>query len=150
MATILKVQHGSDIRRLNITHFSTYAEFAQLVRTIFNISELSGLKLMYQDEDNDFINIRSDLDMDEARRYAAQLPSFKIHALLANGISSSPQSTEPAYPQLAPEDIGTHFSSQIFKSPFSAYYAQWRAPFRGSWLIKRICVRFIYLVLHET
>lgn len=105
MATILKVQHGTDIRRLNITHFSTYAEFAQLVRTIFNISDLSGLKLMYQDEDHDFINIRSDLDMDEARRYAAQLPSFKIHALLADGISSSPLPAESAYPQLAPEDI---------------------------------------------
>lgn len=118
MATILKVQHGTDIRRLNITHFSTYAEFAQLVRTIFNISDLSGLKLMYQDEDHDFINIRSDLDMDEARRYAAQLPSFKIHALLADGISSSPLPAESAYPQLAPEDIGTHFFVIQLKRPF--------------------------------
>jgi hypothetical protein len=105
MATILKVQLGNDIRRLDITHFSTYAEFTQLVRTIFNISNLSGLQLMYQDEDKDYINIRSEMDMAEARRFATRLPSFKIHAHISDGMSSSPSAAEPLYPQIAPEDI---------------------------------------------
>jgi hypothetical protein len=106
MATILKVQLGDDIRRLDITHFSTYAEFTQLVRTIFNISNLSGLQLMYQDEDKDYINIRSEMDMAEARRFATRLPSFKIHAHISDGMSSAPSASEPLYPQIAPEDIG--------------------------------------------
>jgi hypothetical protein len=105
MATIIKVQLGNDIRRLDITHFQTYAEFTQLVRTIFNISNLSGMTLMYQDEDKDSINIRSEMDMAEARRYAARFPSFKIVAQLSDGISSSPSNTEPLYPQISPEDI---------------------------------------------
>jgi len=105
MATIIKVQHGDDLRRLNITHYQSYADFTELVRTIFNITNLSGLRLAYKDETGDWINIRSEMDMAEARRVASVAPSFKIHALISDGISSAPQSSEPLYPQIAPEDI---------------------------------------------
>jgi len=109
MATTLKIQLGDDIRRLSISQFTTYAEFSQLVRNIFNISNLSGLRLSYQDEDFDWINIRSDLDMSEAKRFASQLPSFKVVASMTDGIPLAPSNQEPSYPQLAPEDIGTCF-----------------------------------------
>lgn len=107
-AHVLKVQLDDDLRRLNMSQLTTYAEFCNLIRQLFNISPLSGLQLSYVDEDEDIISIRSEMDMAEARNFAAALPSFKIQVSLTNGVASpSAPSSEPLYPQLAPEDHGT-------------------------------------------
>lgn len=108
MTTTLKVQLGEDIRRLNIAQFSSYADFSMLVRTLFNIPALNGIQLAYQDEDMDWINIRSDMDMAEAKNYAARSSTFRVHAFIVNEPASSPVPAQTLiYPQLAPEDIGT-------------------------------------------
>jgi hypothetical protein len=109
MATNLKLQLGDDIRRLNIAQLTSYADFCVLVRSVFNIPALNGIQMAYQDEDKDWINIRSEMDMDEARAYSARLPSFKICVTTNNAVSQSPAPQEPSYPQLAPEDIGALF-----------------------------------------
>lgn len=103
--TTLKVQLGADIRRLSLKPLESYTEFVKVVRNIFNISDLSGVQLSYEDEDRDVINIRSQMDLDEARRYAATVPSFKIRVAPTDDLSQSPPSQLPIYPPIAPEDI---------------------------------------------
>lgn len=105
MATNLKLQLGDDIRRLNISQLSNYTEFCELARAVFNIPALNSIQMAYQDEEKDWINIRSEMDMAEAREYAVRLPSFKINVTVGSSISSSPVPAEASYPQVAPEDI---------------------------------------------
>lgn len=105
--TTLKVQLGADIRRLSLKPAESYSDFVKVVRGIFNISDLSGVQLSYEDEDRDIINIRSQMDFDEARRYAASYPSFKVQVALTDDLSHAAPTNLPIYPPIAPEDIGT-------------------------------------------
>lgn len=105
--TTLKVQLGADIRRLSLKPVDSYPEFVKVVRGIFNISDLSGVQLSYADEDGDIINIRSQMDFDETRRYAASRSSFKVQVALTDDLSQLAPATVPIYPPIAPEDIGT-------------------------------------------
>lgn len=103
----MKVQLGADIRRVSLKPIDSYSEFVKLVRSIFNISDLSGLHLSYADEDGDIINIRSQMDFEEARRYAVAHASFKVQVGLTNDLSQVAPANLPIYPPIAPEDIGT-------------------------------------------
>lgn len=120
-ARSLKVEHSGDIRRLDLSLFKSYAKFVKLVREIFNISELSGIQMSYEDEEGDRINIRSEMDMIEARRYASLVPSFKLHVQQTAEQPLEQPLSLGVYPPIAPEDLGTkqkrrrgHFWSLFF------------------------------------
>lgn len=107
MASTFKIQLADDIRRLNLSQLTSYPEFVKLVRSVYNIPELNGIQLSYQDEDKDWINIRSDMDLAEARHYATQFPSFKISVLLSAGVPAWLSGAGVSYPQNVTEASGS-------------------------------------------
>ncbi|ORZ18578.1 hypothetical protein BCR42DRAFT_229494 [Absidia repens] len=63
---VLKCQYGKDIRRLTINQAPTYDELCLMVSRIFKLPSSEDITLTYTDNENDYISLLDDNDINHA------------------------------------------------------------------------------------
>jgi len=99
MSFSIKVEFGSDLRRMTVKNDVTFVELVQLIRD--NVVHQPDFTLKYSDEEGDSITLSNDLELKEAFNQAIErkLPYLRIFPVVTN------QASSPEFSSLAPPPV---------------------------------------------
>jgi hypothetical protein len=68
----IKASIGEDIRRFSVDPTINFTSLTTLVHQLFNLNEKASYSLLYLDNENDWIKLSTDVELDEAKRFTTK------------------------------------------------------------------------------